>query len=122
MSIREQEWQRIYDSLFAYLQQFGKNDICPAGEFWLVEDDWGGAQQKICIFDPKVLTQEFVRKLQAFMLDVAPDWSVIVAMDFPDIPMPENGMWLVVTGRDVQYHWDLPALRLLLSMPDFYSA
>ena len=122
MPTREDEWQRIYDALLDFLNQFGQNGIYPPGDYWLVEDDWGEAQQKICVFDDHVLTPEFVRTLQSFLLATAPDWQVIVAINFAEEHMPENGMGLRISGGYVDYDWDLPKLRRILGNPLFFPA
>lgn len=121
MPSREEEWQRTYDDLLAFLHPYGKNACCPSGDFWLVDDDWGEAQQKICVFDDQVATPEFVHKLQMFLSVTAPDWAVIIAFDVDDPRMPNEGMGISVSAQYVKYNWDLPLLRAILGNPLFFS-
>ena len=119
-STKENEWERIFNQLAVFLKTWGIEGMSPPCDFMLVDEDWGEAQQKICILNSAVLTPYFVKQLQGFLGVVAPSWSIVVVMDVPDVPLPEDGMGLLVTASDVEYHWNLDELRRILGNPQFF--
>ena len=119
---REEEWGRVFDALKLHLQAFGVEGIYPPSDFMLVEDDWGGEQQKICILNARVLTPVFVRELQKFLELNAKEWEIVVAMCVPDKDFSEEGMGLKVTATDVKYDWDLDELRNILGDTNFFRS
>lgn len=52
------EWQRSYDAILPVVQKFGRDNAFGEGEFWLVDDDWGGQMHKLYVFDISALTRE----------------------------------------------------------------
>ena len=121
MEAREDEWERIFSEIAIFLKAWGMEGMSPLCDFMLVDDDWGEAQQKICIVNPAVLTPNFVKQLQEYLRRAAPSWSIVLAMDVPEMPLPEEGMGLLVTASDVEYRWDLNELRRILGNPQFFS-
>lgn len=117
---REEQWQKVFDELKVHLQTFGVEGIYPPSDFMLVEDDWGGYQQKICILNAQILTQAFVRELQKFLGLNASEWEVVIAMSVPEKDFSDDGMGLKVTSTRVKYDWDLDEVRKILGDLSFF--
>ena len=55
MPTREEFWEALYERLHDALSEFGKNDADGDGDYWIVDDDWGGLHHKICVTDANIL-------------------------------------------------------------------
>ncbi|MCH8622560.1 hypothetical protein [Undibacterium sp. TS12] len=105
--MRESTWEIVYQKMLLILSTRGKNDAFGDGDFWLVDDDWGANQQKVCIFNPEFLTLKLVDDLKNILRKNALNWSIIVTLEIPDVP-PEG---VIISDSSVEYLWDLVVLR-----------
>jgi hypothetical protein len=81
MSCREERWERLYNELLDALAPLGKNDAVGDGDFWLVDDDWGGHHHKICVAKPEFwscVVEDEIRKVLAGSFQ---DWGVFVVFE-----------------------------------------
>ena len=67
MATREQEWEALYDKLRMALAEDGKNDPYGEGDYWIVDDDWGGYHQKVCITNPKFWSLSAEKKISGIL-------------------------------------------------------
>jgi hypothetical protein len=68
MASREQEWEELYDQLRDALAEFGTNDAFGNGEYWVLDDDYGGYHQKICIGDVNFWTPRMEKKIRDILV------------------------------------------------------
>ena len=108
-------WKFAYDHLLIHLSQRGRNDAFGEGDFWLVDDDWGEGSQKICIFNPDILTKIFISNVQRLLVDKGIESEVLVQLEVDGAP-PEG---VRITQFAVQEDWDLPRLRSIFGASFF---
>ena len=116
MEAREVQWAALYQDLLALLGARGENDFLGEKDYWLVDDDWGGYQQKVCIHNPDLLNQGLVDEIQNLLRASALEWQVIVTLELPNCQ--QQG--IAITAGNVHHHWDLAALRQQLNRPQFF--
>lgn len=104
--IRDEQWAALYADLLHALAPFGRNDAFGEGDFWLVDDDWGGHQHKVCITSLPFLTRAVTDSIQATLNRYPPVWEVVVAMEFDDPNRPPDGEGLIVRSTEIESHWD----------------
>lgn len=73
-------WQMLYKSLHELLteaaEQNNLDDYC-----LLIDDNWGGRHQKVCIFRDDFLSAVLIQKIQMLLKDQYPDWGLIVVFE-----------------------------------------
>jgi hypothetical protein len=114
--LTEDNWELAYDQLLCHLIKSGKNDAFGEGDFWLLDDDWGAGGQKICIFNPHVLTKNFISNIQRLLVEKGIESEVLVQIEFDGAP-PEG---MRITRFAMQEDWDLARLRTIFGN-SFYS-
>lgn len=117
---REAEWASLYTALRSVLVRHGRE--CPFGEngdFWLVDDDWGGKLQKVYVFKMRFLAPSLVADIQSLLLNSFREWGVLFALDVKNSDgeksAPEG---IIVFASSVERHWQENELRKLFG-PDF---
>lgn len=113
---RENEWSELYQALLVFFSRVGENDPFGEKDYWVVDDNWGQHQHKICIHNPAIMNSTLVGDLQNLLRSAAPTWSCMLDLDLPNCP----GGGITVGATGVQYDWDLVALRSCLNMPHFF--
>jgi hypothetical protein len=78
---RDEEWQKLLEELTAELGCVGKNDAFGDGDYWIVDDDWGGHHQKICITRPSFFSKDFTSRVQELLKRRFPNWGVFVVFE-----------------------------------------
>jgi hypothetical protein len=81
MSSRDQRWTALYQELLELLERFGKDHPSGEGDFWLVDDDWGGQHHKICIANQKFWSDDVKYSIQNILKKKYNDWGVFVVYD-----------------------------------------
>ena len=102
---RDKEWASLYESLKKALAQLGREDAFGEGDYWLVDDDYGGTAQKLCIHKLTYLSAGLIATIQT-TLKSFPDWHVLVQLEteIDGQPTPPEG--IVVYPDHVEQHWD----------------
>jgi hypothetical protein len=100
------EWQALYAELRTLLAMYGREDPYGEGDFWLVDDDWGGPQQKVCMFNASFITPALCRQVQGLLGKYLQAWKVIFAFDKPDPRRHPEDLGLTVTKSGIEEHWD----------------
>src|SRR5262245_48185077 len=80
MASREDEWAALYDALVETLGEFGKNDAFGEGDYWLVDDDWGGLLHKIVVSGPDFWSDQLQQRVRE-TLKGFPQWGLLVVFD-----------------------------------------
>jgi hypothetical protein len=63
----QEEWDSLYARLKTLLDSRGKSDAFGHGDFWIVDDNWGTPQHKVCIFQLGFLRPDLVREVQRLL-------------------------------------------------------
>lgn len=103
---RRREWEALHADLLVALEPLGRNDPFGKGDFWLVDDDWGGCQHKICVTSLPFLTQEVAEVIRHTLEKYSLPWEVVIALDFPDPNRPSDGEGVLVRKSSIEPNWD----------------
>jgi hypothetical protein len=107
-----EEWQRLYKAVRAVCSEHGKEDAFGGGDFWVVDDCWGGVSQKLIVTNPSFLTPELVKKLSACISRLGLlGAEIVVALEGAAKGPAEVGSGLVVHSTGFEEYWDIAALR-----------
>jgi hypothetical protein len=105
-SVRRKEWEALYADLVSALAPFGRENPHGDGDFWVVDDDWGGYQHKICVSQLSFLTGEVAEAVQRALVKYSLPWEVVIALDFADPSRPPDGEGVLVRKSAIDSHWD----------------
>lgn len=97
---QEQDWAELYKRIVTVLERFGVENAFGQGDYWVLDDNWGPPQQKVCIFNLKMLEPEIVYAMQR-LLPEFPGWSIVVAVDVPGTEKKWPAMGLIVRPDEI---------------------
>ena len=100
------EWNALYLELRGVLASHGREGPFGNGEFWLVDDNYGSPQHKVCVFRVAFLTQPLCREVQRVIRKYSLAWEVIFAFDFDDGRRGADDFGVTVTKSHVEACWD----------------
>lgn len=108
---QEREWAQLYGELRGLLARSGKENSRWEGDFWVVGDNWGTRQHKVCVTRISWLTPSLVEDIRALLRGRFPEWEVLLSIDPTgiDIGIPPSG--LIVRADRTQEVWDRDRLR-----------
>src|SRR5215831_7870565 len=107
---RHYEWEALYAELRAVLAFFGRENPYGDGDFWIVDDDWGGYQHKICVNQLSFLSRDVAKAVQQVIAKYVSPWEIVIALDFPDPSRPPGGEGILVRKSAIEQHWDAARL------------
>jgi hypothetical protein len=81
MDVRDEEWSELYERLSATLAAQGREDSLGDGDYWLVDDDWGGHHHKICISNPNFYSAQVQCVLQDVLRGGFEHWGIYVVFE-----------------------------------------
>lgn len=110
MTEQVQQWAALYNALHASLSALGVEDPYGDGDFWLVDDDYGGSVQKVCIHRRSFLTNALIVEIQSLLAQFH-GWRVLVQFEFPIEGVAPNSSGLIVEEHRVVPHWDIALHR-----------
>lgn len=117
----EGEWEILYRALCAVCAKYGKEDPFGDGDYWIVDDCWGTAMQKICVFSPGFLTPGLAADISRCIRDThLPEAEVVVALDIQDPDVDLAPMGILVNASGYEERWDLGEIRRQLGQ-DFFA-
>lgn len=104
-SEHEKEWASLYTMLSKSLGLLGTENAFGEADFWIVDDDYGGTAQKLCIHKLSFLSPQLIAAIQR-ALKVFPAWQVMVQLEIEinGTPLPPEG--LLIYSNHVEQHWD----------------
>jgi hypothetical protein len=116
----QEEWELLYKALCAVCAAHGEENPYGNGDFWVVDDCWGGVTQKIVVSSPRFLTPQLVAEISECIIATGLlGAQVVVALDFnlPGEKLPQMGM--IVDSHGAIEQWDLELIRKRVGQ-DFY--
>ena len=107
-----EEWQRLYKAVRAVCSEHGREDPFGKGDFWVVDDCWGGVSKKLIVTNTSFLTRELVGKVSACIGHLGLlGAEIVVALEGTEKGAASGGAGLVVHSAGFEEYWDLAELR-----------
>jgi hypothetical protein len=82
---RGEDWKRLCPLLRGLLLQAGNESPYGEGDFWIVDDDWGGHLHKVCVYRIGFITRMLVDEVPVLARDF-PDWGVMFQLEIKGAP------------------------------------
>ena len=79
--LREQRWVELYEELTSLMSKFGSENASGDGDYWVVDDDWGGRHQKICVTRHGFWSEKIREHVQQLLARSFPDWGIFVVFE-----------------------------------------
>ena len=103
---QEQEWRALYATLSAILSGFGTENSFGEDDYWLVDDNYGSPQHKICVARISFITRPLVAEIQRALRQYALPWEVLFAFDPRDPRLDPADLGITVRKADIEECWD----------------
>jgi hypothetical protein len=87
-STQSADWERLYEQISATLSPLGVENAFAKGDYWVLDDNWGQAQQRVEINNLALLDPKIIKDLQALLRQFS-GWKIVVAVDVP----AQTGIW-----------------------------
>ena len=120
--IDHDEWKILYDAVREVCSRHGKEDPFGNGDYWVIDDDWGGVTQKIAVYSASFLSPKLVIELASCIEKTGLYGAqIVVALDLeiPDEKL-QPMMGLSIDSAGATEEWDLQAIRQKVGS-DFYT-
>jgi len=98
--LRSENWRLLYEKLKLVMLQHGTEDPFGEGSFWILDEDWGPNQHKICVFNLDILQSYIVSEAQKLLKEF-PSWSIMFAVDIPGKETEWPPMGLIVRENEI---------------------
>ena len=115
MDNEREDWKSCYSALRQSLTLRGVESPFGEGDFWLVDDDYGGFDQKICVFRLEFLRHELVVDIQRVLKASNSQWRVVLVLEVPKLlaaKHEEGGLFIY--HDHVEEHWDRRRIEAIL--------
>src|SRR3954462_7963829 len=87
--LQEVQWQDLYKELKALLAAHGEESPFGNGDYWLFDDNWGGAMQKVCVFNIAFLDRALATEIQRLLCKTPfQKWGVMFALELKNHGQP----------------------------------
>jgi hypothetical protein len=94
------EWKTLRDRITVTLDQFGKKDAFGRGDYWLVDENWGGYRHKLEVQNLNLLKPQIIESLQALLAGY-PDWEIMFRVDVPGTEDVWPAMGLIIHDDEI---------------------
>ena len=115
MTTREEhqakEWDALYEELEALLRKHGTQNPYGDGDFWIVDDNYGTPQHKVCVTRVSFLTRPLAVEVQRVLRRYALAWEVLFSLDKADLRPTENDLGILVRKSDIQELWSTERMQ-----------
>jgi hypothetical protein len=98
--LQSKNWSLIYDALVPLMATFGADNAFGEGDYWILDDNWGPKQHKICVFNLDILRPKIVYAVQD-LIKKFPNWSVVVSVDVPGKEEVWPNMGLIIREHEI---------------------
>jgi hypothetical protein len=105
------EWDALYEELGVLLERYGKEDARGEGDFWIVDDNWGSVQHKVCVTRLAFLTQPLALDIQRLLQNYSLDWGVLLSLDKPGLRPDPNDVGVAVTKSNIEELWNVARME-----------
>jgi hypothetical protein len=105
VTLQESEWQSLYFELGHILAATGRENAFGDGDFWIIDDNYGSFQHKVCVTQVAFLTPEIAASVQRLLTARYPKWEVLFSLDGPSIRPTPDDMGITVRASGVKEFW-----------------
>lgn len=78
---QEKEWDALYAELGALLGKHGTENAFGDADFWIVDDNYGNPQHKVCMHRIAFLTRPLAIEVQRVLRKYSLAWEVLFSLD-----------------------------------------
>lgn len=102
------DWKSLYTRIGDFLARFGTSDTLGNADYWVLDDNWGGTQQKVFVNNLTMLEPRIVTGLQRLLSDF-PGWEIMISISLrgPAEKWPDMGLTIrrheIVDGLQRSY-------------------
>lgn len=105
------EWQALYAELGAVLEQHGVQNPYGDGDFWIVDDNYGSSQHKVCVTRLSFLTRPLAVEVQRLLPKYSLAWEVLFSLDKAELRPTENDLGVLVRKGDIKEYWSAERMK-----------
>jgi hypothetical protein len=81
------------------------------GDFWVVDDNFGSLQHKVCVARISFLTRPLAVEVQITLRKYSHGWAVMSSLDKPELRPTEDDLGILVRQSDVREYWSAEQMR-----------
>lgn len=97
---QNESWQALYERIVSLLPTYGIESAIGEGDYWVLDENWGPRQHKVCVFNLSMLRNNVVRSLQELLKEF-PDWGIMLAVDVPEMENIWPPMDLIIREHEI---------------------
>jgi len=105
--LRATEWKALYDELRPVLEKYGREDPLGDADYWVVDDDWGSPQHKVCVTRVSFLTRSLALEVQRLLRRYSLPWEVLFSFDKDDPRRDPSDLGITVRKADIEECWNV---------------
>jgi hypothetical protein len=102
-SVQQQEWRDLYIDLRAMLASHGIEDPFGDADYWLVDDNYGSQQHKVCVTRVSFITRPLCREAQRLIRRYSLSWEILFSLENR---VNEDDLGVTVTQSRIDEHWN----------------
>lgn len=107
------QWRSLYAALGRLLGSHGSEDCTGRRDYWIVEDNYGGWDHKLCIHRLAFLTPALAQSMQSLLRSRFSDWSLLVQIEAKHDGRSVPPQGLRIRADAIERHWNERLLRRL---------
>ncbi|MFL9828982.1 hypothetical protein, partial [Rhodoplanes sp. SY1] len=81
-------WSMMFSRIAGVMRKYGIEDPFANGDYFVFDENWGPAENKVEINNLALLRPAIIKELQSLLHDV-PNWRIIVLVDIRE----KEGLW-----------------------------
>ena len=109
--VQAKEWEALYDELGALLEKHGTQNPFGEGDFWLVDDNYGSPQHKVCVTRITFLTRPLAVEVQRTLQKYSLGWEVLLSLDKPELRPTDDDLGVLVRKSDIKEYWSAKRMK-----------
>ena len=78
------------------------------GDFWVVDDNFGSLQHKVCVARISFLTRPLAVEVQITLRKYSHGWAGMSSLDKPELRPTEDDLGILVRQSDIREYWSAP--------------
>jgi hypothetical protein len=109
--IQAMEWEALFAELAGLLEGYGTQDPYGDGDFWIVDDNYGSAQHKVCVTRLMFLTRPVAVEVQRVLRKYSLPWEVLFSLDKAEMRPSEDDLGVLVRKSDSKEYWNVERMK-----------
>lgn len=97
---QEEAWMLLYRQIVRLLAPYGRNGYKHQDDYFVVDENLGGFQQKVEIENLQMLRPDVIKSLQ-HLLEMFPRWEIVVGLSVQDATGMSRNMGLTIRHHEV---------------------